>query len=222
MTTPEYVILSRLTADGRKTLRSNPERLLEVNEEIDAMGAKVMRQYALLGKYDFLTILERLGQLKDVRLTYLGDGNNVLHSLLIGGAMLGMHIVAATPVDYRPLPGVVQKAEALARSSGGSVTLTADPIEAVREAHVLYTDTWTSMGQEEEAAARRQVFPAYQINDALLARGAAIEGVMHCLPAHRGEEITDAVADGERSWLWDQAENRLHGQKAILVHLLKE
>ncbi|NLT74620.1 MAG: ornithine carbamoyltransferase [Chloroflexi bacterium] len=174
------------------------------------------------GVADFLTILQRLGQLKDVRLTYLGDGNNVLHSLLIGGAMLGMHIVAATPVDYRPLPGVVQKAEALARSSGGSVTLTADPIEAVREAHVLYTDTWTSMGQEEEAAARRQVFPAYQINDALLARGAAIEGVMHCLPAHRGEEITDAVADGERSWLWDQAENRLHGQKAILVHLLKE
>jgi len=174
------------------------------------------------GVADLLTILEKLGQLKEVHLTYLGDGNNVLHSLMIGGAMLGMHVTAATPAGYGPLPSVVQIATALAQDSGGSIRLIADPVEAVAQADVLYTDTWTSMGQEDEAAMRRQVFPPYQINEELLSQAPAVQGILHCLPAHRGEEITDAVADGERSWLFDQAENRLHGQKAILVHLLKE
>jgi ornithine carbamoyltransferase len=173
------------------------------------------------GVADFLTILEKLGQLKGVRLTYLGDGNNVLHSLLTGGAMLGMHVTAATPAGYRPLRSVVERARELAADSGGSVRLTVDPIEGVRDADVVYTDTWTSMGQEEETAERSQVFPPYQINEELLAQGPSIVGVLHCLPAHRGEEITDSVADGGRSWLFDQAENRLHGQKAILVHVLE-
>jgi ornithine carbamoyltransferase len=173
------------------------------------------------GVADFLTILEKLGQLSGVRLTYLGDGNNVLHSLLIGGAMLGMHVTAATPAGYGPLQSVVERARELAANTGGSVRLTADPLEGVRDADVVYTDTWTSMGQEAEAAARGQVFPPYQINEELLAEGSSIVGVLHCLPAHRSEEITDAVADGQRSWLFDQAENRLHGQKAILVYVLE-
>ncbi len=174
------------------------------------------------GVADLLTIQEKLGQLRGVHLAYLGDGNNVLHALLIGGAMLGMHVTAATPASYGPLQRVVQRALDLARLSGGSVRLTSDPLEAVRDADVVYTDTWTSMGQEQEAIERRAIFPPYQINDALLAHAPGVAGVMHCLPAHRGEEITDEVADGDRSWLFDQAENRLHGQKAILVHLLKE
>lgn len=170
---------------------------------------------------DFLTIKEKLGRLEGVRLTYLGDGNNVLHSLLIGGALLGMHIVAATPEAYAPLPEVVAQAEALAKQTGGSVRLMQDPIAAVRDAQVIYTDTWTSMGQEDEAEERARVFPPYQVNEALLQHGPSIVGVMHCLPAHRGQEITDAVADGPRSWLFDQAENRLHAQKAILVYVME-
>ncbi len=170
---------------------------------------------------DLLTIQEKLGALRGVRLVYLGDGNNVLHSLLIGGALLGMHVVGATPVGYRPLPEVVDQAQALAERSGGSIRLTDDPVEAVRQADVLYTDTWTSMGQEDESAKRAQVFPPFQINDQLLAQGRSVVGVMHCLPAHRGQEITDSVADGPLSWLFDQAENRLHAQKAVLVHVLE-
>jgi ornithine carbamoyltransferase len=136
--------------------------------------------------------------------------------------MLGMHVTAATPAAYQPLLTVVERARELASASGGSVRLTTDPAEGVRDADVLYTDTWTSMGQEDESALRRQIFPPYQISEALLAQGPSIVGVLHCLPAHRGEEITDAVADGDRSWLFDQAENRLHGQKAILVHVLED
>lgn len=170
---------------------------------------------------DFLTIQEKLGCLQGVRLTYLGDGNNVLHSLLIGGALLGMHVVAATPEAYKPLPEVMARAESLAKQTGGSVRLLHDPIEAVREAQVVYTDTWTSMGQEAEAEERARIFPPFQVNEALLEHGPSIVGVMHCLPAHRGQEITDAVADGPRSWLFDQAENRLHAQKAILVYVME-
>jgi ornithine carbamoyltransferase len=170
---------------------------------------------------DLLTIQEKLGELRGVRLAYLGDGNNVLHSLLVGGAMLGMHVVGATPQAYGPLPAAVAQAEHWAERSGGSVRLTDDPVGAVRDADVLYTDTWTSMGQEEEAERRSLAFPPFQINDQLLAEGRSVAGVMHCLPAHRGQEITDAVADGPLSWLFDQAENRLHAQKAILVHVLE-
>ena len=170
---------------------------------------------------DLLTIQEKMGALRGVRLTYLGDGNNVLHSLLVGGALMGMHVVGATPEGYRPLPEVVALAERLAERSGGSVRLTDEPLGAVAEADVLYTDTWTSMGQEAESARRSQVFPPYQINERLLSHGRSVVGVMHCLPAHRGQEITDEVADGPLSWLFDQAENRLHAQKAILVYVLE-
>jgi len=174
------------------------------------------------GMADLLTIYEKMGKLRGVKLAYVGDGNNVLHSLLFGGAKMGMHVVAATPVGYDPLPEVVQQATQEAAKHGGSVQLLRDPREAVRGADVIYTDTWTSMGQEAEAAERRAVFPPYQVNTALLSYAQPEVGVMHCLPAHRGEEITDEVADGPHSWLFDEAENRLHAQKAILVDLFKD
>ena len=170
---------------------------------------------------DVLTIYEKLGQLKGVRLTYLGDGNNVLHSLLFAGALFGMNVVASTPEGYDPLPEVVGRAREIAEGTGALIELVRDPQRAVKGADVLYTDTWTSMGQEAEAETRRGVFPLYQVNQALLQRALPAAGVMHCLPAHRGEEITDEVADGPNSWLFDQAENRLHAQKALLVDLLE-
>lgn len=174
------------------------------------------------GMADLLTIYEKLGKLQGVKLAYVGDGNNVLHSLLFGGAKMGMHVVAATPAGYDPLPEVVQQATQEAAKYGGSVQLLRDPREAVRGADVIYTDTWTSMGQEAEADKRRAVFPPYQVNASLLSYAQPDVGVMHCLPAHRGEEITDEVADGPHSWIFDEAENRLHAQKAILVDLFKD
>jgi ornithine carbamoyltransferase len=131
-----------------------------------------------------------------------------------------MHLTAATPEGYEPTPTVVQQARAMAMETGSVINVIHDPQEAVANADVVYTDTWTSMGQEAEAEARRKVFPPYQVNQSLLAGARANAGVMHDLPAHRGEEITDDVADGPQSWIFDQAENRLHAQKAILVSLL--
>lgn len=173
------------------------------------------------GLADMLTVYEKLGHLKGVRLTYLGDGNNVLHSLLFAGALYGMHIVASTPEGYDPLPKAVRRAREIAADTGAAIELVRDPRRAVEGADVLYTDTWTSMGQEAEAEARRQIFPPYQVNRSLLEHALTGAGVMHCLPAHRGQEITDEVADGPNSWLFDQAENRLHAQKAVLVDLLE-
>lgn len=173
------------------------------------------------GLTDLLTIREKLGRLHGVRLTYVGDGNNVLHSLLYGGALTGMCVTYATPEGYDPWPEVVARARMLAARSGATIIAERDPRRAVAGADIIYTDTWTSMGQEAEATARREVFPPYQVNASLLAAAGRDVAVMHCLPAHRGEEITDEVADGDHSWLFDQAENRLHAQKAVLVRLLK-
>ncbi len=170
---------------------------------------------------DLLTIGERIGHLEGVRLAYLGDGNNVLHSLIFAAALTGMELRVATPEGYEPDADVVARGRELARATGASIVLAPDPRAAVLEADVLYTDTWTSMGQEEESERRARIFPPYQINAELLALAAPGAGVMHCLPAHRGQEITDEVADGGQSWLWDQAENRLHAQKAVLVRLLQ-
>jgi ornithine carbamoyltransferase len=174
------------------------------------------------GLTDLLTIYEKLGRLRGVTLAYVGDGNNTLTSLLLGGALAGMHVIACSPAGYEPSQEVLAQARALAAASGGTIELAPAPHEAVRRADVIYTDTWISMGQEAEAAARRSAFLSYQVNAALLASAPSGVGVMHCLPAHRGEEITDEVADGPQSWLFDQAENRLHAQKAILVSLLGE
>ena len=172
------------------------------------------------GLTDLLTIYEKRGSLDGARLAYLGDGNNVATSLMYGGALSGMHVVVASPPGYEPPSAVVTAARDVAQATGGSITVLHDPREASRGADVLYTDTWASMGQEGEAAERRAIFPPYQINAALLREAAPDVLVMHCLPAHRGEEITDDVMDGPNSVVFDQAENRLHAQKAILVELL--
>ena len=169
---------------------------------------------------DFFTVWEKTGQLRGVHLAFVGDGNNVATSLMIGGAKLGLHVRVGTPVGYEPKAEVVALAQALAADSGGSVTLTHDPFEAVADAEVIYTDVWASMGQEAEKAQRAAVFPPFQVNARLVAAARPDAIVMHCLPAHRGEEITNEVADGPQSVLFDQAENRMHGQKAILVALL--
>lgn len=168
---------------------------------------------------DLLTVLEHRGELAGLRLAYLGDGNNVTHSLLLGGAKAGMHVRVATPAGYEPIPQVVERASEIAEETGGSVELTADPIAAATGADVLYTDVWASMGQEAEASERVLVFTPYRLDAEKVAVARDDVMVMHCLPAHRGEEITDDVIDGPRSVVWDQAENRLHAQKALLLRL---
>jgi len=163
---------------------------------------------------DLQTVSEKM-EPKAARLAYVGDGNNMANSLILISAVLGIELRVATPSTHRPPPRVLEKAEALAAASGAKISLATDPVEAVDDAHFVYTDTWTSMGQEEEAAQRREIFAAYQVNESLLEH-APDAWVMHCLPAHRGEEITSDVLDGERSLVYEQAENRLHAQKAVL------
>jgi ornithine carbamoyltransferase len=162
------------------------------------------------------------GSLAGLTLTYLGDGNNMAHSLLIGGAMAGMHVKVGAPEGYLPDADIVARAEKHAAASGGSVTVTSDPAAAAAGADVLYTDVWASMGQEDEAASRVEVFRPYALDEQALALAAPDAVVMHCLPAHRGEEIAASVIDGPASIVFDQAENRLHAQKALLAFLLAE
>jgi ornithine carbamoyltransferase len=172
------------------------------------------------GMADFLTILEHKGTFRDLKLVYLGDGNNVATSLLFGAALLGVDFTIATPKGYELSSAAWSLGQKLAQGTGATLTFSYNPVAAVNGADVVYTDTWTSMGQEEEAEIRRGIFPPYQVNDKILTFAKEDVIVMHCLPAHRGEEITDAVADGKHSVLFDQAENRLHAQKAILVWAL--
>jgi len=169
---------------------------------------------------DIFTIWEKRGAIKGLKLAFVGDGNNVCNSLLFITSKLGMDMAVASPKGYEPRPEVVQKALEFAAQSGSRITITNDPAEAVRDADVIYTDVWTSMGQEAEAEERAKVFPPYQVNSALVAKAKPEVMVMHCLPAHRGQEITDDVADGPNSIIFDQAENRLHAQKGILAYIL--
>ncbi|MFV0495951.1 ornithine carbamoyltransferase [Mycobacterium sp.] len=171
---------------------------------------------------DLQTVAERKGPLKGLNLTYLGDGaNNMAHSLMLGGVTAGMRVTIAAPEGFTPHPEVVGAAEQRAKTTGGSVTLTADPDAAAAGADVLVTDTWTSMGQEDDGLDRVKPFRRFQINQRLLSLADTDAIVLHCLPAHRGEEITDEVMDGPASAVWDEAENRLHAQKALLVWLLE-
>jgi len=167
---------------------------------------------------DLQTISERM-ELKEARIAYIGDGNNMAASLALACAVLGLEFQLATPVSHQLPKSILARVHELARGSGARFRWTTDPAEAVAGAHFVYTDTWTSMGQEAEAEQRRKTFASYQVNDALLA-GAPDAWVMHCLPAHRGEEITSEVLDGERSLVYEQAENRLHAQKAILERVI--
>ena len=169
---------------------------------------------------DYLTLLERFGDLKNRCLAYVGDGNNVAHSLLLTCACLGSSIRVATPAGYEPDPEIVAAARELAEEAGAGIHLLADPHEAVAGADAVYTDAWASMGQEREAAERARIFPPYQVNAELMAEAAPHAVFMHCLPAHRGLEVTDAVIDSPQSVVFEQAENRLHVQKAILYLLL--
>lgn len=170
---------------------------------------------------DALTILENFGRLQGINVTYIGDANNVTVSLLHVCASLGANLTIASPEGYDLNPKALVTGKQLAAKSGAQITTLRDPHEAVQGADVIYTDTWTSMGQEAEAKKREVVFPPYQVNEKLVAEANANVIVLHCLPAHRGQEITDAVADGPHSRLFPQAHNRLHAQKAILVHLLQ-
>jgi ornithine carbamoyltransferase len=163
---------------------------------------------------------EHFGQLKGLHVSYLGDGNNVANSWLIGAAQMGLALTVACPKTYRPDPAIVTQAQRIAQATGAMLDIIEDPMQAVEQADVVYSDVWTSMGQEDEAELRRQVFRPYQINAALMARAPGHAVVMHCLPAHRGEEITEEILESSRSLVFEEAENRLHTQKALLVFLL--
>jgi ornithine carbamoyltransferase len=169
---------------------------------------------------DLLTIKEKKGRLSNLKLAYLGDGNNVAHSLLFGAVKVGMDIVLATPSNYEPKSEIVEQAKKDAKKMGSRVEIIHDPLKAADEADIIYTDVWTSMGFEKERDTRKNVFRPYQINQDLVNRAKDDVIILHCLPAHRGEEITDEVIDGPHSVVIDQAENRLHAQKAILALLL--
>lgn len=168
---------------------------------------------------DALTIQEKFGKGKGLNVTFVGDGNNVAVSLMHVSAKLGWNFTSASPEGYDLNPKAVEIARRIVAETGSRLRFLRDPHEAVRDAHVIYTDTWTSMGQEEEAAQREKVFPPYQVNARLVSEAHSDVIVMHCLPAHRGQELTDEVADGPHSVIFPQAHNRLHVQKAILARL---
>lgn len=169
---------------------------------------------------DLLTITERFGTLRGLKLAYIGDGNNVAHSLIEAAARTGLSIALACPKGYQPDSAILTRAKQETRATGAAIALSTDPVAAATGSHILYTDVWTSMGQEREAARRRKAFRGFQLTRSLLRRAHPDAIVLHCLPAHRGEEITDDVMDGPQSAVIQQAENRLHMQKAILEWLL--
>jgi ornithine carbamoyltransferase len=169
---------------------------------------------------DFLTLEERFGSAEGLRFAYVGDGNNVCHSLMLTGAQLGSHVSIATPKGFAPKLEIIHKAIEIAELTGGSITLLHDPIKAVTGADAIYTDVCTSMGFEHEATKRAPIFKPYQVNEGMMANAQPDAVFMHCLPAHRNAEVTDAVLDGPQSIVFDQAENRMHAQKALLLMLL--
>jgi len=178
------------------------------------------REHPCQALSDIFTIKEKLGDFKGVTLSYIGDGNNVLNSLMCAAAKVGLDMKIATPKGYEPRSDIVGIARAFAKKSGSSIELSNDPSLAAKDTDVIYTDVWVSMGQEREVKTRIKAFKAFQINDALMKRAKAKCLVMHCLPAHRGEEIIDSVIDSKNSAVYDQAENRMHTEKAILLMLL--
>jgi ornithine carbamoyltransferase len=167
---------------------------------------------------DIMTMQEHFGSTRDLRVTWVGDGNNVCHSLILSTVLTGLEVTVSTPVGYEPAPEFVKKAQAL----GGKVTLIREPEKAVKDAEVIVTDTWVSMGDEGEHDERLKLFGDYTVDADLMKLASPDARVLHCLPAHRGEEITDEVMEGGQSLVWDEAENRLHAQKALLVRLLKK
>jgi ornithine carbamoyltransferase len=193
---------------------------LAAQASIPVINGLTLREHPCQALSDLFTIRERFGRLDGLVLAFVGDGNNVYHSLALLGAMLGLEVRLAHPPDYGPNPRIVEQARELAAAHGARLVFGDDPAEIVRGADVVYTDAWTSMGQEAQTEARRDAFARYRVDDILLDAAGPDAVAMHCLPAHRGEEITSAVMDGPRSIIWDQSENRLHVQKALLVELL--
>lgn len=236
-----------VVVDGRDTQLGREETLADtgrvLSRYVDAIVWRTFEQYrldemasaatvpvvnALSNEFhpcqvlaDLLTLTERLGNLTGRHLTYFGDGaNNMAHSLLLGGVTAGLNVTIAAPDGFEPLPWIVEAARKRAAETGATITLTGDPIAAAKGADALVTDAWTSMGQENDGLDRVGPFRPFQLNGELIAHARPNAVVLHCLPAHRGEEITDEVLDGPHSVVWDEAENRLHAQKALLVWLL--
>ena len=193
---------------------------LAAQASIPVINGLTLREHPCQALADMFTIRERFGRLDGIVLTFVGDGNNVYHSLALLGAAFGMEVRLAHPADYGPNTRIVALAEERAPGTGARLVFGQDPTDLVRGAHVVYTDAWTSMGQEAEAEARRDAFAAYRVDDALMAAAGPDAVAMHCLPAHRGEEIASSVMDGPQSLILEQSENRLHVQKALLVELL--
>jgi ornithine carbamoyltransferase len=186
--------------------------------KIPVINALTDREHPCQILADLLTVEECFGKLKGLTLTYVGDGNNVAHSLLLGCALVGMNVRIATPAEFKPISEIVEQAKAIALPET-EITVTEDPEAAAKGSHVIYTDVWASMGQESEANARIPIFQPYQVNEQLLSLADREAIVLHCLPAHRGEEITTEIIEGSHSKVWDQAENRMHTQKALLASL---
>ena len=208
--------------DGIMARVFDHEHILELGKwaEVPVINGLSDYNHPCQAAADALTIQENFGSLKGLKVCYVGDGNNVALSLLHICAKLGADFTIATPEGYEIDPEAVSVAEKFAAESGSSITQLNDPMEAVKGSQVIYTDTWISMGQDEEAVKRQKVFPPFQVNQSLVNEAEKDVIVLHCLPAHRGEEITDEVADGSNSRIFPQAHNRLHAQKAILVKLL--
>ena len=188
--------------------------------DIPVINGLTLREHPCQALADMFTMRERFGRLEGLVVAFVGDGNNVYHSLALLGAMLGMEVRLAHPTGYAPNQQIVERARAIAAEHGGRLEFTSEPVVAVHGAQVVYTDAWTSMGQEAETVERRDAFSRYRVDAALLDAAGPDAVAMHCLPAHRGEEITSDVMDGPRSIIWDQSENRLHVQKALLVEVI--
>jgi len=188
--------------------------------EVPVVNALTDEHHPCQGLADLLTVREQFGTLEGIRFAYVGDGNNMAHTYLLGGALAGMSVAIATPAGFEPDPAIVARAEAIASETGARVTTTRDASEAVTGAQVIATDTWASMGQEAERAERLAIFEPYRVDRAMLSQAAPDVRFMHCLPAHRGDEVTDEVIDDPCSVVFDEAENRLHAQKALLTLLL--
>ena len=193
---------------------------MAANAKVPVINALSDLEHPCQAIADFMTLEERFGSVVGLKFTYVGDGNNVCHSLMLTAALLGAHCTIATPKNFGPKLEIIHKTIEIAEHTGGSLTLTHDPIKAATGADAIYTDVCTSMGQEHEATKRAPIFKPFQVNEALMALAQPSAAFMHCLPAHRGAEVTDAVLDGPQSIVFDQAENRLHAQKAIILMLL--
>jgi ornithine carbamoyltransferase len=205
--------------DGIMARTFNHETVLQLanNAKVPVINGLSDREHPCQAFADFLTLREHKGEFKGLKLAFIGDGNNVVNSLMLFAAKIGMHFSIACPAGYEPVKDLWNKTLELAEQTGAKIVLTHDPIEAVKDTDAVYTDTWISMGQESETEKRVKDFEGFQVNAALMSKAKSDAIAMHCLPAHRGYEITDEILDGSQSVVFDQAENRLHAQKAVIA-----